>query len=138
MENLRKATGLTDPFAQRVEPRHIAEAVADSLGVDKEKIDKSLLGKLAADWRDPGPLEVEIRLGKYRTVPASQVSSDWKDTLDQFAKERDRDIKAYLKHEKDSWAILTPSGKVVGYSPGVATTKDWMKALDLDYPESFG
>lgn len=138
-ENLRKATGLTDPFAQRVEPRHIAESVADSLGVDKEKIDKSLLGKLAVDWRDPGPLEEEIRLGEYRTVPASQISSDWKDTLDQFAEERDRDIKAYLKDREYDWgAILTPSGKVVRYNPGVATAEDWMKALGWDYPGSFG
>lgn len=137
-ENLRKTTGLTDPFAQTVEPRHIAEAVADSLRVDKAKIDKSLLGKLAVDWRDPGPLEEEIRLGKYRTVPASQISSDWKSKLGQFAEDRDLKVRAYLKHEKGSWAILTPSGKVVGYSPGVATAKEWMKALGLDYPESFG
>ncbi|MFB6215343.1 MAG: hypothetical protein ABEI54_05660 [Candidatus Bipolaricaulia bacterium] len=137
---LRALTGLTDPFGEGIKPAHLTVALAYTLDLDspEQTLDDQLVDKVARDWQDPGPLDEEIDLGKYRTVPASQISSDWKSKLDQFAEDKDLKVRAYLKHEKGNWAILTPSGKVVGYSPGVATAKEWMKALGWDYPESFG
>lgn len=127
--NLEAFTGLTDPFSKEVKPIHLTKALAYTLDLDfpEKTIDDQLVNNVAKDWRVPGPLDERIDLGKYRTVPASEVSHEWKKKLDRLAQKRDREIRAYLKDEENRWAILTPAGDVLKYSPSIPGTSDeWL------------